>query len=67
MKRLLPIGIKDFTKLSGYDEDRERFTLDYPNKEYLLPWAGGGKKLFKVGVDFDFEKRNIGEWKYSEE
>jgi hypothetical protein len=32
-------------------------------KEYLLPWAGSGKKLFKVGVNFDSEKRNIGEWK----
>ncbi|MDR3013450.1 MAG: ATP-binding protein [Chitinispirillales bacterium] len=33
-------------------------------KEYLLPWTGSGKKLFKVGVNFDSEKRNIGEWKY---
>jgi len=32
-------------------------------KEYLLPWEGSGKRLFKVGVDFDHEKRNIGEWK----
>jgi hypothetical protein len=31
-------------------------------KDYLLPWAGSGKKLFKVGVDFDKEKRNIGEY-----
>jgi hypothetical protein len=33
-------------------------------KEYLLPWNGSGKKLFKVGVDFNHEQRNIGEWKY---
>jgi len=32
-------------------------------KEYLLPWTGSGKKLFKIGVEFDCEKRNIGEWK----
>ena len=32
-------------------------------KEYLLPWTGSGKKLFKIGVSFDGEKRNIGEWK----
>ncbi len=31
-------------------------------KEYLLPWAGSGKQLFKIGVDFDCEKRNIGDW-----
>jgi hypothetical protein len=32
-------------------------------KEYLLPWTGSGKKLFKVGVAFDKDKRNIGGWK----
>jgi len=32
-------------------------------KEYLLPWEGSGKRLVKVGVSFDSEKRNIGEWK----
>ncbi|MDR3171423.1 MAG: ATP-binding protein [Treponema sp.] len=32
------------------------------DKDYLLPWQGSGKKLFKVGVNFDHEKRNIGEW-----
>jgi hypothetical protein len=31
-------------------------------KEYAFPWTGSGKKVFKVGVSFDFEKRNIGEW-----
>jgi hypothetical protein len=42
-------------------------------KEYLLPqkfpWEflkeGSGKKLYKVGVNFDTKKRNIGEWKYT--
>jgi hypothetical protein len=32
-------------------------------KEYLLPWHGSGKQLFKVGVSFDYEKRNIKEWR----
>jgi hypothetical protein len=32
-------------------------------KDYLLPWTGSGKQLFKVGMSFDYEKRNIGEWK----
>jgi len=31
-------------------------------KEYAVPWTGCGKKVFKVGVNFDFEKKNIGEW-----
>ena len=36
------------------------------DKDYLLPWKGSGKRLYKVGVDFDHETRNIGEWKYEE-
>jgi hypothetical protein len=31
-------------------------------KEYLTPWKGTGKKLHKIGVVFDFAKRNISEW-----
>jgi hypothetical protein len=34
-------------------------------KEYLLPWQGSGKKLYKIGVCFDSDKRNIGAWKYA--
>jgi hypothetical protein len=33
------------------------------SKENLLPWQGSGKMLVKIGVSFDFEKRNIGSWK----
>jgi hypothetical protein len=33
------------------------------SKDYLLPWDGSGKQLFKIGVSFDYEKRNIGAWK----
>jgi hypothetical protein len=32
-------------------------------KNYLFPWRNSGKQLCKVGVVFDHEKRNIGEWK----
>jgi hypothetical protein len=32
------------------------------NKEYLTPWKGSGKKQYKIGVVFDFAKRNISEW-----
>jgi hypothetical protein len=33
-------------------------------KEYLLPWAGSGKTLFKVGINFSSETKNIAEWKH---
>jgi hypothetical protein len=32
------------------------------DKGYLTPWAGSGKTLVKVGVSFDYEKRNIDTW-----
>lgn len=31
-------------------------------KGYLLPYTVDGRKLVKVGVSFDPEKRNLGEW-----
>ena len=47
-------------KLNGSAEEA---LAQIDTKDYLLPWKGSGKKLFKVGVNFDHEKRNIGEWK----
>jgi hypothetical protein len=46
-------------KLNGSAEEA---LAQIDSKEYLLPWRGSGKKLFKVGVSFDYEKRNIKEW-----
>jgi len=45
------------------DHTADEALLQIDNKEYLLPWRGSGKKLFKVGVNFDHEARNIAEWK----
>jgi hypothetical protein len=36
------------------------------SKAYLLPWQGSGKKLFKVGVNFDHEKRGIDKWLFDD-
>jgi hypothetical protein len=46
-------------KLNGSAEEA---LAQIDSKEYLLPWHGSGKKLVKVGVSFDYEKRNIKEW-----
>jgi hypothetical protein len=46
------------------DKTADEALAQIDTKEYLLPWTGSGKKLFKVGVNFDSKKRNIGEWKY---
>jgi len=32
-------------------------------KEYLTPWKGKGKTLYKIGVSFDHKKRKIKEWR----
>jgi hypothetical protein len=32
------------------------------DKDYALSWNGKGKKVFKVGIVFDKERRNIGSW-----
>jgi hypothetical protein len=32
------------------------------DKGYLTPYTASGKKLIKVGVQFDAEERNISEW-----
>jgi hypothetical protein len=45
------------------NETAESALQQIDTKEYLLPWTGSGKKLFKIGVSFDYEKRNINEWK----
>jgi hypothetical protein len=47
-------------KLNGTAEEA---LAQIDTKDYLLPWEGSGKRLFKVGVSFDYGKRNIGEWK----
>jgi len=44
------------------DGNAEAALAQIDSKEYATPWTGGGKKVFKVGVNFDFEKRNIGKW-----
>jgi hypothetical protein len=47
-------------KLNGTAEEALK---QIDSREYLLQWKNRGKKLFKIGIDFDFEKRNIGNWR----
>jgi hypothetical protein len=44
------------------DGTAEAALAQIDTKEYAIPWTGRGKKVFKVGVNFDFEKKNIGKW-----
>ena len=40
-----------------------RAVAQITKNEYLLPWVGSRKKLYKVGVVIDGSTRNVGEWK----
>jgi len=46
-------------KLNGTAEEA---LAQIDTKEYAYPWTGSGKKVFKVGVNFDYETRNIDKW-----
>ena len=46
-------------KLEGTAEDALR---QIDEKGYMLPYSVDGRKLIKVGVSFDAEKRNLGKW-----
>jgi len=46
-------------KLNG---SAEKALAQIDGKEYAFPWTGSGKKVFKIGVNFDSKKRNIGKW-----
>ena len=36
------------------------------DKEYALPFAADKRKLYKIGVSFDSEKRILSDWKVEE-
>jgi hypothetical protein len=59
----------EFKLDSGKEDGGERIAAEAlaqtEAKEYLLGWEGEGKRLFRVGVSFNYEKRNIGAWKYT--
>lgn len=69
---LVPILYQSgYLTIKEYDDRFQIYTLGFPNEEvksridekgYLLPYTADGRRLVKVGVSFDKEKRNLGEW-----
>ncbi len=45
------------------DTPAEKALAQIDSKEYLLPFAEDGRKLYKIGVSFSSKKRTISEWK----
>ncbi len=45
-----------------YDGSAEEAVRQIDDKGYLIPYSADGKRLFKIGVNYDSQQRTIGEW-----
>ena len=45
-----------------YDGSAEEAIRQIDDKGYLIPYSADGKRLFKIGVNYDSEQRTIGDW-----
>jgi Protein of unknown function (DUF1703). len=44
------------------DGDAQDALQQIDEKGYLIPYTADGRKVFKIGVNFDAKERNLGEW-----
>ena len=49
-----------------YDKTADEALRQIDEKGYLIPYSADGKRLVKVGINYDSERRTIGEWKIVE-
>ncbi len=49
------------------DKSADEALRQIDEKGYMLPYRAEGKRLVKVGISFDSQKRTISEWKIKEE
>ena len=50
-----------------YDGTPDEALAQIDSKGYAIPFQADGRKVFKIGVNFDSATRTIGEWKIEEE
>jgi hypothetical protein len=50
-----------------YDGSAEEAIRQIDEKGYLIPYFADGKRLFKIGVNYDSNQRTISDWKIKEE
>ena len=50
-----------------YDGSAEEALQQIDDKGYLIPYSADGKRLYKVGVNYDSTQRTISDWKIKEE
>ena len=49
-----------------HDGSAEDAIKQIDDKGYLIPYSADGKRLFKIGVNYDSQQRTIGEWMVEE-
>ena len=49
-----------------YDGTPEEALAQIDSKQYALPFKADGRKVFKIGENFDSTTRSIGDWKIVE-
>ena len=59
------VETKEYIYIFEFKLDRgaEEALAQIEEKGYALPYAADARRLFKVGVKFDSQARNITEWK----
>ena len=50
-----------------YDGSAEDALQQIDDKGYLIPYSADGKRLYKIGVNYDSDQRTIGDWIIKEE
>ncbi len=50
-----------------YDGSADDALRQIDDKGYLIPYSAEGKRLVKIGINYDSEQRTISEWKIREE
>ena len=45
-----------------YDGSAEEAIRQIDDKGYLIPYSADGKRLYKIGVNYDSQQRTIGDW-----
>lgn len=49
-----------------YDKSAEEALRQIDDKGYLIPYSADGKRLVKVGINYDSQMRTIGDWRIVE-
>ena len=50
-----------------FDGTPEEALAQIDSKQYAIPYQADGRKIYKIGVNFDSASRTIGNWKITEE